>query len=136
MAKDLDLKAKFVELRSKGLSYDKISKELGVSKRSLIEWSRELQYEIANLRAVELEAILDKHLLAREQKLEMYRELLEKVRKNFLERDLSDLDTEKLFNLFLRLIGLLESEVIFKEKFTLSGLDFVRDEEKVRAWQG
>lgn len=41
--KDQETKERFIELRAKGLSFDKISKELKVSKQILIDWSRGLQ---------------------------------------------------------------------------------------------
>jgi len=36
-----ELKQRFIEMRAKDISYDKISKELGVSKQTLINWSKE-----------------------------------------------------------------------------------------------
>lgn len=46
-------KMRFIELRTKGLSYDKTSNELGISKPTLIKWNDELKNEIANLRYFE-----------------------------------------------------------------------------------
>lgn len=134
--KDNKTKEKFIELRAKGLSYDSISKELYVGKATLVTWSKEFQFEIANLKSIELETLLDQHLLSKEKKLEMFKELLEKVKKNFLERDLSDLDTKELFDLILKLAGMLESEVVFKEKTVSSGLDFMQPTEGVKTWTG
>jgi transcriptional regulator len=42
-------KQRFIELRAKGWSFDKIAKELDKAKQTLINWSKELQDEIANL---------------------------------------------------------------------------------------
>jgi len=53
----LELKDQFIELRAKGLSYQKISRRLKVSKSTLANWSTELEGEIASLRAMELEAL-------------------------------------------------------------------------------
>jgi len=40
--KDQQTKEKFIELRAKGLSFDKISRELRISKQTLINWSKKL----------------------------------------------------------------------------------------------
>lgn len=134
--KDQKTKEKFIELRVKGLSYDSISKELSVSKQTLIGWSREFEYEIANLRAVELETLIEQHLLSKEKKLVMFKSFLDKVKEDFLKRDLSDIDTKELFDLILRLVSMLESEVVFKEKSVSSGFDFMQTTEEVKTWTG
>ncbi len=48
---------RFIELRAKGLSFDKIAKDLGKAKQTLIDWSKDYQEEIANLKALELETL-------------------------------------------------------------------------------
>ena len=53
--KDTATKAQFVELRGRGLSFDKISQELKVSKVTLIQWSKELALEIKNQKAMEID---------------------------------------------------------------------------------
>lgn len=52
--KDQETKEKFVELRAKGLSFDRIAAELHVSKQSLINWAKELETEIGNMRKLSL----------------------------------------------------------------------------------
>ena len=39
----LQTKERFIELRAKGWSFDKIAKETGKAKQTLIDWSKELQ---------------------------------------------------------------------------------------------
>ena len=46
-----ELKERFIDLRAKGWSFDKIAKETGKAKQTLIDWSKELQDEIANRKA-------------------------------------------------------------------------------------
>jgi len=48
--KNLSLKEQFVELRAKGHSYSSIAKELKKSKQTIINWSKELQFEVSNLK--------------------------------------------------------------------------------------
>ena len=42
----------FIELRAKGVPYAAISKQLGKSKQTLINWSRDHEQDIANARAI------------------------------------------------------------------------------------
>jgi hypothetical protein len=57
MAKDYD---KFIELTAMGLSYDKISKQLKVSKSTLIEWPKVFEPRIRHLRNIKLEPLREK----------------------------------------------------------------------------
>ena len=41
----IETKRRFIELRAKGYSFDKIAKELGKAKQTLLDWSRELDQE-------------------------------------------------------------------------------------------
>lgn len=99
--KDLETKEKFVELRAKGWSYDKIAAELKISKQALINWGRERSEEIDNLKAVELEALQEKYKLGTEHRLEAYGEHLKTIRDEIGKRDLKDIPTAKLFELNL-----------------------------------
>jgi len=100
--KDQETKNRFIELRAKGLSFDKISKELKVSKQTLIDWSRDLQEEITNLKAIELEALQEKYFLTKEKRIELFGERLKAIAEELDKRDLKDVSTEKLIELLLR----------------------------------
>lgn len=58
--KDMQTKENFINLRSQGYSFEKISKELDVSKPTLIKWNSEFSKEIANARFLAVEALLDR----------------------------------------------------------------------------
>ncbi len=58
MSKDNNTKHRFIELRGQGLSFDKIVKEIGVSKGSLLKWDKELRQEISEVKFFELEAMI------------------------------------------------------------------------------
>lgn len=66
--KDQETKEKFVELRAKGLSFDRIAAELETSKQTLINWAKELENEISNLKKVELEALQEKYFMLKSQR--------------------------------------------------------------------
>jgi transposase len=91
--KDQDTKNRFVELRAKGWSYDRITQELKVSKQTLINWSRALSFEIANLKAIELETLQEKYFALREKRIELFGETLRSIREELEKRDLKDTPT-------------------------------------------
>jgi len=132
--KDQETRERFVELRARGLSFDKISKELKVSKQTLIDWSRGLQEEIGNLKAIELEALQEKYFLTKEKRIELFGERLKAIKEELDKRDLKDVATDKLIELLLRYHRIL------KEEFT--PLELMKQEEpgvfdftEKRTWQ-
>jgi len=68
--KDNETRQKFIELRAKGSSFNKIAKELNVSKSKLIAWSKEHLMEIENLKAVELESLQEQFYMTQKARIE------------------------------------------------------------------
>jgi hypothetical protein len=108
----LQTKERFIELRAQGWSFDKIAKELGKAKQTLIDWSKELEDEIANRKALELETLYEKHYLLKEHRIETFGGLLGKLKDEVAKRDLSDLPTDKLLELFLKYNTQIKDEVV------------------------
>ena len=108
----LEVKNKFIELRAKGYSFDKIAKQLGIAKQTLIDWSKELESQIANLKASELEVLQEKFFLSKKGRLETFGSLLGSLKKEIINRDLSDIPTEKLLDLFLKYSIQIEKEIV------------------------
>lgn len=109
---DLEDKEKFIELRAKGWTFDKIAKELHKRKATLIDWSKELESEIANRKAIELEVLYEKHYLLKEQRIEKLGNLLNKIINEIDNRDLKDIPTNKLFDLLLKYNKEIKEEMI------------------------
>ena len=105
-------KERFIELRAQGYSFDKIAKELGRAKQTLIDWSKELQEEIANLKALELEALYEKYYLLKETRLQTFGEMLQKIKKEVDKRNLSDVPTDKLLDLLLKYNSMVKEEIV------------------------
>lgn len=61
MENKVEKQAKFIELRAKGNSYDNIVKQLGVSKNTLLKWSKELATEIEDAVIFEKDALMERH---------------------------------------------------------------------------
>jgi transcriptional regulator len=112
MAINIDQKEKFIELRAKGWSFDRIAKELGRAKQTLIDWSKDLQEEIANRKALELEALYETYYLQRENRLQMFGAMLTKIKEEVESRDLTDVATDKLLDLFLKYNSQVKEEIV------------------------
>jgi predicted ArsR family transcriptional regulator len=102
--------AQFIQLRAGGRSFDVIAKELQVSKQTAINWSKELEEEIATRRAVELEALYEEYKLTKEGRLQRIGSLLNRLQAEVERRDLSEVPTEKLIALFLKTAEQAEKE--------------------------
>ena len=121
-----EIKEKFIELRAKGNSFDKIAQELGTSKQTLINWSKELKHEISNLKEIEREALQEKYFLSKAKRLEMFGSQLEALKNELGKRDLSTVSTDKLFELSLKYGAFLKDEdkpITFKEKNDLADFE-------------
>ena len=110
----IETKEKFIELRAKGWSFDKIAKEIGKAKQTLIDWSKELQDEIANRKALELEALYETYYLQRESRLQTLGAMLTKIKEEVENRDLSDVPTDKLLELLLKYNSQVKEEIVAK----------------------
>ena len=108
----IDTKQRFIDLRARGWSFDKIAKELGKAKQTLIDWSKELQDEIANLKAMQLETLYESYYLLKENRLQTFGAMLTKIKEEALKRDLSDVPTDKLLDLLLKYENQVKDEVI------------------------
>ena len=108
----IDTKQRFIELRAKGWSFDKIAKETGKAKQTLIDWSKELQDEIGNRKALELEALYESYYLMRENRLQTFGAMLTKIKKEVESRDLSDVPTDKLLELLLKYNSQVKEEIV------------------------
>lgn len=100
--KNLAAKQSFIEQRARGLSFDRISKDLHISKATLISWSKELALEIKNRRELEREALLEQVSLTHEARIQFIGELMAKIRQEFLSRNLTNVPSERLFEMTLK----------------------------------
>jgi len=136
--KDQETKERFIELRAKGLSFEKIARQLKVSKQTLINWSKELSTIISNLRAIELEALQEKDYLTKSARIELFGERLEAIKTELDRRDLSEIPTAKLFEFLEKYGRILKEEVVegvaFQEKMPL-GQCFDDLDTTTRTWE-
>jgi hypothetical protein len=106
----------FIDLRSIGKSFESISNEINISKPTLIKWSKELELEIHNVKALRMDEMREKYLISKEHKVSVLKELINKAEEELASRSYSDLSTDKLVHLYNDLIDKLSGELIIELK--------------------
>jgi len=94
-----ETKQKFLERRAQGHSYARLAAELGVAKSTLIEWSRQLRFDLQNRRALELDDLQDRLLGPPQARAGVLAEKLARVEAELRQRDLARVPTARLFSL-------------------------------------
>lgn len=120
MAVNNQTKLQIITLRAQGKSYAKIAEEVKVSKQTAIDIARAERDQIDTLQATEMEALFEAHQINLKGRLEqlstLQRRLLEEIKK----RDLSDLPTKDLINLYLSTSKNIKEEVFAPEILSTS----------------
>lgn len=104
---DNDTKNQFIELRAKGWSLSRISEQLKVSPRTLVDWNRQEREQIRTLRAIEWEALQEKILATGEQELVHLKKELDRLEDQLAKRTVEFVSTENLY----RLSALVRAEI-------------------------
>jgi hypothetical protein len=108
--KDISDKEKFIELRAQGLSFAKISAQIGVSKPILIKWNNEFRKEIANQRFLIAEELIEKYELMKVSRINIFAELLNKAIEELKKRDFETSSIKELIKLVTFLDSNLKNE--------------------------
>lgn len=111
MALTNQTKLQIISLRAEGVSYAKIAKEAKVSKQTAVDVARESRDQIETLQAVELEALFDAHRINLKGRLEQLTTLQRRLLEEIERRDLTDLPTKDLINLYLSTSKNIKEEV-------------------------
>ena len=101
--KSTETKEAFVQMRAEGKSYQDISKALGVSKQTLIDWSKDLCEDIQNLKSIRMDALHEQFALTKEARIKTLGEALGRIKIEISKRDLSDVSTDRLFDILLKM---------------------------------
>ena len=111
---NIEEQAKFIELRGRGMSFQKISEEMGVSKPTLIKWNGELLEQVKEAQYMEFENLVEQYGLFRKKRFEIYCKALNSALKEFEERaekgELKEVPTDKLLNLLEQLEKRVEKD--------------------------
>lgn len=101
MAKSEETRMQFIELRAQGKSYKQICSSLNIAKSTAVDWGRELEHEIARLKAVELEALYDMYSMQKEARIKALGQMLQRMEAEIAHRDLTKVNTGRLLELYL-----------------------------------
>jgi hypothetical protein len=127
----------FIEQRARGVSYARIQAQLNVSKPTLIAWSRKHQFQIQNLRAIEMESLAEQYLATVQDRVQTLGRRLGRVEEELGKRDIAGLTTPQLYALahsLRRQIG----EATGMTRFSTPVSEIPADEyhDQVQDWQG
>ena len=101
-----DKQKKFLILRADGLSFDKIAKELKVSKPTLIQWSRLFQEDIQDLQFQDMRDLKEQYSY---DKKSQYEELLKQLK--LFNKAIEDAD---LTSATIKDLHLIRNDINFK----------------------
>jgi transposase len=127
--KEMETKHRFLELRAQGKSLRTVADELSVGRQTLVRWEREYKEQIENLKAMELEALLERHRLTVQAQIERYGVELKRVTEELQKRDLADVPTPKLYDIMIKLHVRVEEA---RPALTLRDVDEIADQKALR----
>ena len=123
MAITKEEKSKFIELRAKGWSFDKISEEMKVSKPTLLKLNGDLYTEVREAQFFETEALMEQYGLMRKERLKTHcnalKKALEEFKRKVEEQNFEDMPIEKLYNFIEQLEKRIERDTL-KEKIEIA----------------
>lgn len=132
MTKTLEQVGKFVELRAKGYSYDRIAELTGTSKPTLLKWSTEYSRQLKEAEHFEMNSLLSQYGIMRQSRVQAYSSMLGKalqeLKKRAEETDYSEVPTDKLLRIALELERRVEREAEEK-KFDNSPLGYYNNDD-------
>ena len=128
---------RFIERRAQGWTYARLMTELNVSKPTLIAWSRKHQFQIHNLKAIELEALREQWLASTTERVNTLGEQLRQGEAELAKRDVSVLTTPQLHTLARSLRRQIE-QATGPVRFTTPVSEIPSGEyhDQVQDWQG
>ena len=97
--KQPEKKERFVRLRARGMPYREIEKELGVTKKTLIAWERELREDIQKERTAEIEQLRAVYWEEKRGRIDLLRERLQRLHEEERRRDFSEIQLAKVMGL-------------------------------------
>ncbi len=103
---DQEKELKIIELRAMGWSCDKIAKELGVSKRTVLKYNKKNAESISNRKKLLVEETLEEFHLSKLKRIKLLGMRLNDVSKELDDRDLKTFTTAQLVNLETRYLKL------------------------------
>lgn len=120
---------KVIERRAKGESIAKIAKALKMGKDKVVTILRESREEVAALEALELDAFYEAEKLTIKERIRRLSRLSQRLLDEVESRDLTDVPTEKLIDLYLKSSSALDAAIVEPD---LRSTEEVRQEREER----
>lgn len=109
---DRDTENRIIELRARGKSYSTIASELKIGKQTALDVCKKYKEQIATLQALELEQLYEEQRITSQERIIAIASLMHRVREEIDRRDLTQVPTEKLIDLYLKQTSTLKEEII------------------------
>lgn len=109
---DRDTENRIIELRARGKSYSTIASELKIGKQTALDVCKKYKERIATLQALELEQLYEEQRITSQERITAIASLMHRVREEIDRRDLTQVPTEKLIDLYLKQASTLKEEII------------------------
>lgn len=95
-------RAEFIELRAKGLSYNKVAEKLHISKSTCSKWAKEYEAEITERKEARIEELNSLYALDKASRLERLGKARQEIDTALEGKDLSELPADVLLKLKLK----------------------------------
>lgn len=99
--KDEATKEQFIQKRAAGYSFDRISKEISISKPTLMKWEGELKKKISEASYIRFVALAEEFQLVKQERIKRLAKLLKKVENELEKRTFDNIPDEKLLAIAL-----------------------------------
>lgn len=130
---DIEQKDKFIELRAGGMSFDNISKQLNISKPTLLKLNRELAADIDRLKFINIESLAERYKMLRTARIDTLSKTLDKVDSAIEAADFGRLPADKLIEMRLKLADKMMDEL--RCSYTFKGANTLfRDKDMLDDW--
>lgn len=110
--KTQEQKDHFIIMRASGKSYSTISKELRISKSTCTEWEKQLQRQIAEKKAEQLEQLYNSYYMTRQARIKKLGDTLQTIDAALSNIDFSQIAPDKLLDYKLKYTQALKEEYI------------------------
>ena len=104
-------KRRFVEMRAEGASYEKIQRDLKISKNSCQKLQAELGAEIDAAKREEMQTLIESFGMVRTARIKQIGNLLKKLDKAIDKADFSKVAADKLLSIRLQYVEAMQKEI-------------------------
>ncbi len=108
--KPMELKHKFIELRAQDISLRQCARELGVAKSTCERWEKNFQREIGQMKQEQLKSLYEEFAMTKKDRIKRLGSSLAAIKDALADKDLREMDAEKLLNLELKYHAALKEE--------------------------